>query len=172
MTDSVEALKNRARILHRNAKSLDAQALKQLRTEPELRKFDDEALLRALKRRHCLAAIAREFGFEGWSHAACVLGGKPTDDYGKLLYPRGCAAHTNIWSASYEEARDIREQHGGFLLAYQRQFIVVEDEFIRTMGLDPDDPDWAEMGRDWIKPADPSARQRLYGKLIDHAIGR
>ncbi len=172
MTDSVEALKNRARILHRQAKSQDPEALKRLRVEPDLRKLDDIALSQALKRRHCLAAVAREFGFEGWSHATRVLGDKPTEDYGKMLYPRGCGGHTNIWSASYEEARDIRAEHGGFLLAYQRQFIVVEDEYIRTMGLDPDDPDWVALGRDWVKPTDPSARQRLYGKLIDHVIGQ
>ena len=72
----------------------------------------------------------------------------------------------NIWSASYEEARTIRQQHGGYLLAYRQHFFITDRHFIKTLGLNPDDPDWELIGRDWVKPTRSDARERLYGKLI------
>ena len=47
----------------------------------------------------------------------------------------------------------------------------MDEHFIRTMGLDPDDPDWEKIGRDWVRPMDMSARRRLYGKLIALELG-
>jgi len=41
--------------------------------------------------------------------------------------------------------------------------------YIETIGLDPEDPDWDFIGRDWARPAEPAARQRLYGKLLTRA---
>ncbi len=73
------------------------------------------SLSASIKRRHCLAVVARELGFQGWPHAVGVLGGTDSTDFGTLLYPDGADAHWNIWSASYAEARAIREQHGGYL---------------------------------------------------------
>ena len=65
-----------------------------------------------------------------------------------------------------EEAKAIREQHGGYLLAYRRHFFIADRYFIETLGLDPDDPDWQLIERDWVKPRRADARERLYGKLI------
>ena len=56
--------------------------------------------------------------------------------------PDGADTHWNIWSASYAEARSIREHHGGYLLAYRRHFFIVDRYFIETLGLLPEDPDW------------------------------
>ena len=137
---------------------------------PELRKastpranaFAPEDPSQALPR-----GVAREAGFESWLHAASVLEGRRADDFGTLLYPPGCAAHWNIWSASYEEAQAIRQEHGGYLLAYKRHFFIADRYYIQdTLGLDPDDPDWERIGRDWVKPADPEARRRLYAKVL------
>ena len=91
-------------------------------------------------------------------------------DFGTLLYPSTCSGHYNIWSASYAEAREIRAAHGGYLLAYKRQFLIVEDGYIDSMGLDPADPDWERMGRDWVQPGDLAARERLYRKLVHNAL--
>jgi hypothetical protein len=95
MAHLVDELKNRARILHRQAQASDPSVLAQLRALPEL-----------------------------------------------------------------------REQNGGYLLAYRWHFFIVEPHFITNLGLDPDDPDWERIGRDWAKPRDPEARERLYAKLI------
>lgn len=162
----VSELKARARILHRQARDGDPEAIRRVRTLPELRKLDPEQLSAELQRKHGLAVVARELGFDGWQHAIAMLTGQGGDDHGTVLYPRECWGHWNIWSASYEEARGIREEHGGYLLPYKHQFFIVEGNFIDTIGLDPEDEDWARIGRDWVRPADPEARTRLYVKLI------
>jgi len=155
MTTAIDDLKARARILHRRALANDSAALARL-----------GALDEPLQRRHCLAAVAKEAGFRGWSHAAAALTGTSGDDFGELLYPRGSEAHWNVWSASYDEARGIRQQHGGYLLAYRRHFFIADEHFIATLGLDPADPDWETIGRDWVQPRDAAARDRLYLKLF------
>jgi hypothetical protein len=118
------------------------------------------------KRRHHLAAIAKHLGFAGWQHLVAVLKGDEAVDFGTLMYAPACSAHFNIWSASYDEASAIRSEHGGWLLPYRHQFVIVDRHFIETLGLDPDDADWSEMGRDWVKPASVDARQRLCARLV------
>ena len=167
MAAVLDHLRSHARILQRSAQGKDPQALTRLRQDGELGDLDESALAGSVRRRHCLRAIARELGFGSWVQARATLSGEDASDFGTLLYPAGGYAHWNIWSASYEEAKRIRRQHGGYLLAYRRQFFIVDRHFLKTFGLDPEDPDWEKIGRDWVRPQDPAARQRLYGKLID-----
>lgn len=166
MVDVIEDLKARARILQKGASAKDPAVLARLRSLAELRPLDDDELARRVRRRHCLGMLARELGFQGWPHAANVLRGGETEDFGTLLCPPECAVHWNVWSASYEEARAIRAQNDGYLLAYRRHFFVVDRHFIETLGLDADDPDWERLGRDWVRPAEIEARGRLYAKLL------
>ena len=154
----IDDLKAQARILQRRATAGDAAARARLaaagvKSEP-------------IKRADCLRALARELGFDGWPHLFAVIGDGAASDFGTLLYPSDCGGTLNIWSSSYEEARDIRPQHGGCLLAYKRLFVIVDRCFIETLGLDADDPDWQRIGRDWVRPADRAARERLYEKLV------
>lgn len=152
----VVALKDRARILHRAAEAGDAAALARLHTEGE-----------APLRRHALAAIAREIGFRGWKHAVDALSAG-AEDAGKLLYPDSFGgALWNVWFASYDEAKATREETNGYLLPYGRQFFVCERYFVEQLGLDPDDPDWDLVGRDWARPRDRAAWNRLATKLVD-----
>jgi len=166
MESTVHDLKAKARILQTLVQKRDRDALRRVRQLPEVAGFDDEPLSSRIRRRHCLAVIARELGFNGWTHALSVLTGQHNDDFGRLLSPPGANAHWNIWSASYDEARAIRAEHGGYLLAYQRHFFIVDRYYLETLGLDPDDADWDRMGRDWVHPREPAARARLYAKLI------
>lgn len=159
MIDITTTLKHRARLLQRRAQQGDQAALERLSSL-------DESVAN-VKRRHCLTVIAREYGFDGWGHLTRVIDGATEGDFGTLLYGPDCTAHWNIWSASYGEARTIREEHGGYLLPYKRQFLIVDRFFIETLGLDPEDPDWTLAGRDWVKPQDPEARRRLYAKVIE-----
>jgi hypothetical protein len=160
--DIIEELKARARVLHRRALSSEPEALARVHTLPGLAGTPASEI----KRRHCLAVVARELGFDGWSHLKAVLDGAPCESFGTLLNDNHCGAHWNIWSASYEEARTIRAEHGGYLLAWRHQFLIVDRYYVETLGLDPDDPDWEKIGRDWVRPDDPGARRRLYEKLI------
>ena len=164
--DVIEDLKARARILQRKAARRDLESLARLRELSELRGLDDERLSRTVRRRHCLSTIARELGFQGWAQAAGILRGEVAEDYGTLLCPTGNAVHWNLWSASYEEARALREQTNGYLLAYRRHFFIVDRHYVETLGLDPDDADWECLGRDWARPVQAAARERLYAKLV------
>ena len=166
MADAIHFLKTRARQLHRQAAAREPGALARVRQLDELRNLEQDALAEGVRRRHCLAVVAREVGFRGWPDAAAIIGGATGGDFGTLLYPPGADAHWNIWSASYDEARSIRHAHGGYLLAYKTHFFIVDRYFIETIGLDPEDADWALIGRDWVRPTQADARQRLYGKLI------
>jgi hypothetical protein len=166
MEPLMDDLKAKARILQARVREGEPEALRRVRKLPELAETTDDALPTVIQRRHCLAVIARELGFDGWAHALSVLTGQRADDFGCLLSPPGAAAHWNIWSASYDEARTIRAEHGGYLLAYKRHYFIVDRYYLETLGLDPDDADWDRMGRDWVKPRDPAARARLYAKLV------
>jgi len=165
MAGVISDLKAQARVFHRQVVERHPPAVARAQQLVEL-SGDPASLPLRIKRRHCLTVIARELGFQGWQHAVAVLRGTDSNDFGTLLYPKGAEVHWNIWSASYEEARAIREQRGGYLLAYRRHFFVTDRYFIETLGLDPDDPDWQLIGRDWVKPRRADARERLYEKLI------
>ena len=170
MAGVIADLKAQARILHRRVASGHPGAVGRVRRLAELADRDVRAVAERTRRRHCLTALARELGFRGWPHAVAVLRGTDSSDFGTLLYPSGAEVHWNIWSASYPQAAAIREEHGGFLLAYRRHFFITDRHFIATLGLDPDDADWEWIARDWVQPAKPEARERLYRKLIRRRI--
>lgn len=167
---AVTSVKHFARILHRRAQCGESSALQTLRVLREFRNASATQITDTIQRRHCLTASALRLGFQSWEHALAVLEGEEAEDFGTLLYPKSCSGHWNIWSAHYDEARGIREQHGGYLLAYRRQFLIVERDYIDSLALDPDDPDWAAIGRDWVRPHDLTARARLYEKLVQNAL--
>ena len=160
MIDPIRELRIRAQKLHRAAREGDQRSLARV---PGTSRDD-------VQRKDCLAAIAREHGLRSWAHALRVLGGDPTEpDLGTLLYPGSDAPYPNHWFARYDEARAQLDAHGGWLLGYREQFVVVEAPFIEALGLDPGDPDWARIGRDWARPLDRAARGRLYARLIESA---
>lgn len=166
MDDVTRELKTWARLLQRALEAGDPAALPRARRLPELRALEPAALVGAFQRRHALAIIALELGFQGWSHLTAVLSGAEQRDLGTALLPPRCKAHWNIWSARYEEAAAIRAEHGGYLLAWKYHFLVVDADYIESLGLDPADPDWEAIGRDWARPRDLAARARLYGRLF------
>ena len=65
------------------------------------------------------------------------------------------------WFTSYADARASLDAEGGYLFPYRGQFFVTTSEGVRELGLDPADPDWARIGWDWVRPADPAAWERL-----------
>jgi hypothetical protein len=178
--DPVLELKVRAEILHHAVRTDDAAAMERLRVLAELRRVGTDALRAAaarVRRKHCLAAVAREAGFSSWEHALRILeddghGREPADgDFGTVLYAARCGGHLNHWFASYAEARAFLVEAPApgaprYLLAYKRHFFVVDRFFIEAIGLDPDDDDWKAIGWDWARPASFAARRRLYGKVL------
>ena len=80
------------------------------------------------------------------------------------MYVPTMDAIVNRWFTSYESARASLQSEGGYLFPYGNQYFVTQGEGVRELGLDPDDPDWARIGWDWVRPLDPEARQRLLEK--------
>jgi hypothetical protein len=172
MVDPIEEIKVRAKLLQKRIEQGEPGALERLRKLPELRKSTPEQLKEfaaTIQRKHCFAVVSGELGFAGYQHAQRVLSGEEAEnDFGTMLYPSRCGA-LNHWYANYQEARDLRAEVNGYLLAYKRHFFIVDGYFIEALGLDPSDPDWDAIGRDWAKPRDLDARRRLYGKLVGTA---
>ena len=171
MFDPTKELRLRAKHLQRALDETPDTALARLRRLPEYRAANDDALRAVaadIPRKLCLAVVAREAGFASWSHALQVIQGEGgEEDFGDLLYPRGGDAHLNHWFARHEDARAFRSRNGGYLLGYRRQAFIAERGFIMTMlGLDPDHDDWRAIGWDWVRPAEPKARQRLYAAIL------
>jgi len=169
--DAIRELKTRAEILHRRIQNNDHRAIGRLRVLPDFRRASYEQLSAAtsdIQRRDCLTVIAAELGFSSWPEAKIAISGdSPVADFGTLLYPdHRCDGHLNRWYKSYDEAAADRASSGGSLLAYKRQFVVVDQYFIESLGLDPGDPDWQALGFDWVRPQSLAARSRLYGKLV------
>jgi hypothetical protein len=129
MTRAVEELKTRAR----------------LRLNAARRSGQDGST----KLRDCLHDVSRAAGFRDWEHARRVLSGlaRPGDDMGTFWHAPRCHSLINEWHADESRARAARTD-GRFLLPYRRQFMVVQDDFIRELGLDPADPSWMAAGRD------------------------
>jgi len=167
ITDVLAHLKARARKLHKQAEKGSPLEVARLRAFPGFASLTDDELIAQLKRRHCLSVIAMEVGFRGWAQLAHVLeDGDQSADFGTLLCPKRMMVHQNIWLAHYAEAVQVRDDHGGYLLGYKKQYFVADGDFLLDLGLDPEAEDWESMGRNWIEPGDLNARARLYARLF------
>lgn len=94
---------------------------------------------------------------------------EPGDDYGELWYELATDVCLNHWCSTYDEAREVLARHGGYLLPYRRQFVVVEREYVKILGLDPEDPAWEAVGHDLAQPADLAAYRELVAARLTHA---
>jgi hypothetical protein len=103
--------------------------------------------------------LAKTAGFSSWREM------KSTLDTHEILRPPGASALWNVWYGSYEEAKNHVQEHGGFLLPYQKQFFVCDENYILSLGIPIDDPDLEKVGRDWVTPKDSTAWKRLLGKI-------
>ena len=70
MAGVISDLKAQARVLHRQVIRGEEVAVARVRHLPELSGCDAGSLGGRMKRRHCLAVLARELGFAGWPHDA------------------------------------------------------------------------------------------------------
>ncbi|KVD75097.1 hypothetical protein WI89_09790 [Burkholderia ubonensis] len=135
---------------------------------------DNDALLR--KRLHALPAgkyldlLAREAGHDDWPALNRQLRAQQEadDDFAETeLYKFNASEfNLNVWFPTYEDAREYLDTHRGFyLLQFKGSCFLAQAPHIIDIGLDPNDPDWDRIGRDWVKPKDPEAKQRLRDKL-------
>lgn len=173
--DPADPFRTRARRLLRQLRAgseadvrAAAERLRRLRSFASL--SIDELIARAdrVRLKHALAVVAHEEGYGSWLELkAASSAGAPDPP----MYVSGFDVLLNRWFARYEEARASLDEQGGYLLPFRTQFVVCESEGIRLLGLDPDDPDWERIGRDWVRPADRDAWQRLCAKRVA-VVGR
>jgi hypothetical protein len=126
----------------------------------------------SVRLKHALAVIAAELGYATWTDCKrrFEVPAAQRLDTDKFFGARSCG-FLNRWFARYDEARASLAAQGGYLLPYRHQFFICEWGFLETMGIDPNDPDWERIGRDWVRPHDPAARDRLERKLIALGYG-
>jgi hypothetical protein len=120
-----------------------------------------------IQRKHALAVIAKEAGFQDWpqlktASAANLPAGFDTT---KLFQARS-AGSLNLWFRNYEEARQaMTTEPKRYLFPYRHQFVVCETALLEDQGIETSDPDWERIGRDWAKPLDARAHARLAARL-------
>lgn len=113
---------------------------------------------------HALSVVAHAAGLDDWpslqarlaKRAALRARRAPT-----AFYPSFAAAYTHHWFADHASAVSHRASNGGYLLPFRDHFFVASAEYIRALGLDPDDADWTRLGHDAARPADGEALRRL-----------
>jgi hypothetical protein len=161
----VERCRAEARALQHGLRADDAavarRAAVRLARLPKFADVDLGDLVRdatAVTRAEALDAIAGEHDFRDWAalvaHALPELRAVP-------MHEDRMGAFLNRWFVDYDEAAASRRAEGGYLLPYRRQFFVTTADAVRELGLDPDDPDWARIGFDWVRPLDVEAHLRL-----------
>lgn len=75
-----------------------------------------------LKRKHALAVIAFEKGFDSWASLKLQIG----------LIKGGFLNH---WFSTYAEAKVYQTAAGGFVLPYKKQFFVCGSDYLDALGL-------------------------------------
>ncbi len=141
-----------------------AEAAGRLRTLPALSHLSAQQLLQgreSVQRKHALALVAHEQGYASWAALKAAREAHVLDT--RLFFGAGGRGFLNRWFASYAQARASLAAAPGFLFPYGEQFFVCEAGFVRALGLDPADADWARLGFDWVSPRDAQARARLLG---------
>ena len=140
--------------LHSNDKVTAQMAAQRFLRLPEFKSHSIEEMIQAdIKRKHALAVIAIEKGFETWSDLKC-----------QLPFIRG--GFLNQWFANYPDAKSYQQINGGFLLPFKKQFFICDADYIKNLGFNAEDNDWQLIGYDWVNPANKAAWQRLYSKWI------
>jgi hypothetical protein len=126
----------------------------------------------SIRLKHALAVIAAELGYDTW--AACKRRMEtPANERldTEAWFEKMGAAYLNRWFAHYDEARASLEAEAGYLFPFRRQFFICESGFLEARGIDPGDPDWERIGRDWVRPDDEAARDRLERKIVALGFG-
>lgn len=168
--DNLEEYRIRASRLLRDLRGPDRAAA--LRAEERFRLLPSGISRDRIQRKHALAAVAKEAGFESWtglkaamSRAAMTVGPQSGFDTTLLFQPRS-AASLNLWFRRYEEARQVlTSEPKRYLFPYRHQFVVCESALLQDLDVDVSDPDWERIGRDWVRPLDARAHARLSARL-------
>jgi len=112
--------------------------------------------------KHALAVVAREAGFDGWTALKTAREGL---DFTEFFGAPRFKDSLNAWFASYDEGKAHHRSVGGVLLPYRHHVFVTSLDILPRLGFAVDDPDWAEIGYDFVQPASSSAYERIAASL-------
>ena len=115
-----------------------------------------------LQLKHALTVIAHEAGFPTWT---ALKSAAEEVDFSEIFAAPGLKDSINHWFRNYEEAKAHQAANGGVLLPYRTQAFVTSLEILPRLGYGKDDPDWADIGYDFIKPASEAALARIKTRL-------
>lgn len=118
--------------------------------------------------KHALTVVALEAGFPSWLALKSRFEA-PAIDTERFFEGRG-SAYLNRWFRDLETAEESLRAEGGWLFPYRHQYFICEAGFLDARGIPSDDPDWARIGHNWAKPADPAAHARLARRLATASL--
>ena len=141
-------------------------ALDELKTRARVRlnRARREGVAGTLRLADCLHEAARAVGFAHWEHARHVLAGQARagDDWGDFWHAPRTGILLHQWFAHYGEAVAVLEaDRTAYLLPYRRQCFIVQEPFIRALGVDPDDAHWSALRHDLVAGLGTPAGQAL-----------
>ncbi|NNC09317.1 hypothetical protein HJC10_41695 [Corallococcus exiguus] len=124
-----------------------------------------------VQHKHGLAVVAREAGHTTWTELKQALEGGARALDTRAFFQKGQSPFLNRWFSTYEEASRSLDAQGGFLFPFRDQCFICEADFLQALGIDSRDADWERMGRDWVRPRDLAAKERLEAKLVSLGFG-
>jgi hypothetical protein len=114
-------------------------------------------MIAEVKLKHCQFLIAKQYGFDSWQHAQQIFSGSalPNEErnMGTLFHSPRCDALINLWFADYESALEALyvDTKNRWLVPYKKQYIVVNREYLKMVGLDNDfDEHWHNIDHDLV----------------------
>lgn len=112
--------------------------------------------------KHALAVIADEAGYPNWAALKQACDGP---DFSEFFAAPGLKDSLNAWFTDYAEAAGHRAETDGVLLPYRQQMFVTSAAILPRLGFTTDDPDWRDIGYDFVRPVDPAAHARIVAAL-------
>ena len=142
------------------AKLLKAVRADDVGARDRFRRLENAPLGVQLK--HALTVIAQEAGFPNWTALKTAA---EEVDFSEIFAAPGLKDSINHWFRDYDAAKAHQQAHGGVLLPYRHQAFVTSLEILPRLGYEKDDPDWADIGYDFIRPASTEALTRIKARL-------
>ncbi|MDX1490579.1 MAG: hypothetical protein R3332_04795 [Pseudohongiellaceae bacterium] len=137
---------------------MSVSTIESLRIKAKLLQKSKARSGKSIALKEAYALIATTAGYQSWQEMKSVV------EMHELIRPKHFSM-TSIWYSTYQEGKTHIDEHGGYLLPYQKQYFVCKPPYLQALGLELEDPDLDKVGTDWAKPADDAAFGRLLDKI-------
>lgn len=113
----------------------------------------------SIQLKDALQTVAKASGYNSWRELSINF------EETEIFNPPRWSSQWKTWYASYDEALIHLKSVDGFLLPYRKQYFICDIHYIEALGISPSDPDLITIGRDWTKPIDLVAWNRVIDKI-------